>query len=90
MAEYIAHHVSGGEGFGTYNPNMYLQPAFQYEGTIIPYWLSWYMAIILGNNTVRDEFVQAGAGYVPSEIWIYIVKLLFIETIATCYCNLHS
>jgi len=75
MAEYIAHYVSGGEGFGIYNPNMYLQMAFQEQGTINPYWLSRYIAIILGDNTVRDEFVQAGAGYVPPEVWIYIVKM---------------
>ena len=75
IAEYIAHYVSGGEGFGIYNPNMYLQMAFQEEGTINPYWLSRYMAIILGDNTVRDEFVMAGADYVFPEVWVCIVAM---------------
>ncbi len=75
IAEYVAHYMTGGEGFGTYNPNMYLQMAFQDEGTIIPYWLSRYMAIIMGDNNVRPEFVQAGAGYVHPEIWNYIVEM---------------
>lgn len=75
IAEYVAHYVSGGEGFGTYNPNMYLQMAFQEEGTINPYWLSRYMAIILGDNTVRDEFVTAGVNYVLPEVWTCIVEM---------------
>ena len=56
MAEYIAYVVTEGEGFGVYNPNMYLQMAFQERGTINPYWLSRYMAIIVGDSTVSDEF----------------------------------
>ena len=55
IAEYIAHVVSNGEGFEIYNPNMYLQLAFQEERTINPYWLSRYMAIIAGDSNVSDE-----------------------------------
>jgi len=82
IAEYIAHFMTGGEGFGTYNPNMYLQMAFQEEGTINPYWLSRYMAIIMGDNNVRPEFVQAGAGYVSPEVWACLVdmfKMLHVQ-----------
>ena len=69
IAEYIAHVVSDGAGFGVYNPNMYLQMAFQEEGTINPYWLSRYMAIIVGDSTVPDKFVADGANYVSPTVW---------------------
>ena len=75
MAEYIAHVVSDGEGFGIYNPNMYLQMAFQEQGTINPYWLSRYMAIIIGDSTVPDEFVVDGAKYVSATIWEYLAAM---------------
>ena len=75
MAEYIAYVVTEGEGFGVYNPNMYLQMAFQERGTINPYWLSRYMAIIVGDSTVSDEFVADGAKYVSSTVWEYLAEM---------------
>lgn len=47
IAEYMGYFMTGGEGFGTYNPNMYLQMAFPEQATIIPYWLSRYIGIIM-------------------------------------------
>ena len=75
IAEYIAHVVSDGEGFGIYNPNMYLQLAFQEERTINPYWLSRYMAIIAGDSNVSDECVAAGADYVKPVVWNYVTEM---------------
>lgn len=75
MAEYIAHFVSDREGFGVYNPNMYLQLAFQEEGTINPYWLSRYMAIIVGDSNVSDECVAEGAEYVNPIVWNYLTEI---------------
>ena len=75
MAEYIAYVVTGGEGFGVYNPNMYLQMAFQEKGTINPYWLSRYMAIIVGDSTVPDKFVADGAKYVSPTIWKCLAEM---------------
>ena len=75
IAEYIAHVVSDGEGFGIYNPNMYLQLAFQEEGTINPYWLSRYMAIIAGDSNVSDECVAEGAEYVKPVVWNYLTEM---------------
>lgn len=75
MAEYIAYVLTEGEGFGVYNPNMYLQMAFQERGTINPYWLSRYMAIIVGDSTVSDEFVADGAKYVSSTVWKYLAEM---------------
>lgn len=75
IAEYIAHVVSDGEGFGVYNPNMYLQLAFQEEGTINPYWLSRYMAIISGDSNVSDECVAEGAEYVKPIVWNYLTEM---------------
>jgi len=75
MAEYIAHFVSDREGFGVYNPNMYLQLAFQEEGTINPYWLSRYMAIIVGDSTVSDECVAEGSEYVKPIVWNYLTEM---------------
>lgn len=75
IAEYIAHVVSDGEGFGIYNPNMYLQLAFQEERTIKPYWLSRYMAIISGDSNVSDECVSAGAEYVKPVVWNYLTEM---------------
>lgn len=75
IAEYIAHMVSDGEGFGVYNPNMYLQLAFQEEGTINPYWLSRYMAIISGDSNVSDECVFEGAEYVKPIVWNYLTEM---------------
>lgn len=75
IAEYIAHAVSDGEGFGVYNPNMYLQLAFQEERTINPYWLSRYMAIISGDSNVSDECVSAGAEYVKPVVWNYLTEM---------------
>ena len=75
IAEYIAHVVFDGEGFGIYNPNMYLQLAFQEERTINPYWLSRYMAIISGDSNVSDECVSAGAEYVKPVVWNYLTEM---------------
>lgn len=75
IAEYIAHVVSDGEGFGIYNPNMYLQLAFQEERTINPYWLSRYMAIIAGDSNVSDECVAEGAEYVKPVVWNYLTEM---------------
>lgn len=75
IAEYIAHVVSDGEGFGIYNPNMYLQLAFQEERTINSYWLSRYMAIISGDSNVSDECVSAGAEYVKPVVWNYLTEM---------------
>ena len=75
MAEYIAYVVTDGKGFGVYNPNMYLQMAFQEERNINPYWLSRYMAIIVGDSTVPDEFVADGAKYVSSTVWGYLAGM---------------
>lgn len=75
MAEYIAHFVSDREGFGVYNPNMYLQFAFQEEGTINPYWLSRDMAIIVGDSNVSDECVAEGAEYVNPIVWNYLTEI---------------
>ena len=75
IAEYIAHVVSNGEGFEIYNPNMYLQLAFQEERTINPYWLSRYMAIIAGDSNVSDECVAAGADYVKPVVWNYVTEM---------------
>ena len=75
IAEYIAHVVSDGEGFGVYNPNMYLQLAFQEGGTINPYWLSRYMAIIAGDSNVSDECVAEGAENVKPIVWIYLTDM---------------
>lgn len=75
IAEYIAHVVSDGEGFGVYNPNMYLQLAFQEGGTINPYWLSRYMAIIAGDSNVSDECVAEGAEYVKPVVWNFLTEM---------------
>lgn len=75
IAEYIAYLVSDREGFGIYNPNMYLQLAFQEEGTINPYWLSRYMAIIAGDSNVSDECVAEGAEYVKPVVWNYLTEM---------------
>ena len=75
IAEYIAHVVSDGEGFGIYNPNMYLQLVFQEERTINPYWLSRYMAIIAGDSNVSDECVAEGAEYVKPVVWNYLTEM---------------
>ena len=75
IAEYIAHLVSDGEGFGVYNPNMYLQLAFQEEGIINPYWLSRYMAIISGDSNVSDECVAEGSEYVKPIVWSYLTDM---------------
>lgn len=75
IAEYIAHFMTGGEGFGIYNPNMYLQMAFQEQDTIIPYWLSRYMAIVMGDKNVRPEFIQAVSTYVLPEVWTCIDEM---------------
>lgn len=75
IAEYIAHVASDGGGFGGYNPNMYLQLAFQEERTINPYWLSRYMAIISGDSNVSDECVSAGAEYVKPVVWNYLTEM---------------
>lgn len=75
IAEYIAHVVSDGEGFGVYNPNMYLQLAFQEGGTINPYWLSRYMAIIAGDSNVSDECVAEGAENVKPIVWNYLTEM---------------
>ena len=75
IAEYIAHVVSDGEGFSVYNPNMYLQLAFQEIGTVNPYWLSRYMATIVGDSKVSDECVAEGAEYVKSIVWSYLTEM---------------
>lgn len=75
IAEYIALFVSDGEGFCFYNPNMYLQLAFQEEGTINPYWLSRYMATIVGDSNVSDECVAEGAEYVKPIVWNYLAEM---------------
>lgn len=75
IAEYIAHVVSGGEGFGIYNPNMYLQLAFSEPFTVNPYWLSRYMAIIVGDSNVPDERITEGAGYVKPVVWEYLTQM---------------
>ena len=75
IAEYIAHVASDGGGFGGYNPNMYLQLAFQEEGTINPYWLSIYMAIIAGDSNVSDECFAEGAEYVKPIVWNYLTEM---------------
>lgn len=75
IAEYIAHVVSDGEGFGIYNPNMYLQLVFQEERTINPYWLSRYMAIIAGDSNVSDECVAEGAENVKPIVWNYLTDM---------------
>lgn len=75
IAEYIAHVVSDGEGFGIYNPNMYVQLVFQEERTINPYWLSRYMAIIAGDSNVSDECVAEGAEYVKPVVWNYLTEM---------------
>ena len=67
--------MSDGEGFGIYNPNMYLQLAFQEERTINPYWLSRYMAIIAGDSNVSDECVAEGAEYVKPVVWNYLTEM---------------
>ena len=76
IAEYIAHVVSDGDGFGVYNPNMYLQLAFQEERTINPYWLSRYLAIIASDSNVSDECVAEGAEYVKPVVWSYLTEML--------------
>ena len=75
IAEYIAYVVSDGEGFGVYNLNIYLQLAFQEERTINPYWLSRYMAIIVGDSKVSDECVTEGAEYVKPIAWNYLTEM---------------
>ena len=75
IAEYIAYLVSDREGFGVYNPNMYLQLAFQEEGTINPYWLSRYMATIVGDSKISDECVAEGAEYVKPIVWNYLTEM---------------
>ena len=75
IAEYIAYLVSDREGFGVYNPNMYLQLAFQEEGTINPYWLSRYMATIVGDSMVSDECVVEGTEYVKPIVWNYLTEM---------------
>lgn len=75
IAEYIAHVVSDREGFGVYNPNTYLQLAFQETGTVNPYWLSRYMAIIVGDSKVSDECVAEGAEYVKPVVWNYLTEM---------------
>ena len=76
IAEYIAHVVSDGDGFGVYNRNMYLQLAFQEERTINPYWLSRYLAIIASDSNVSDECVAEGAEYVKPVVWSYLTEML--------------
>ena len=75
MAEYIAHVMTNGEGFGIYNPNMYLQMAFQEEYTINPYWLSRYMAIVVGDSTVPQKFIADGPELVGDVLWEYIAEM---------------
>lgn len=75
IAEYIAHVVFDGEGFGVYNPNMYLQLAFQEEGTINPYWLRRYMAIISVDSNISDECVAEGAEYVNPIVLNHLTEM---------------
>jgi len=75
IAEYIAYEISRGEGFGAYNPNMYLQMAFQKEGIVNPYWLSRYFAIIAGDSNVSEEIITDGENYVTPTVWKYLSEM---------------
>lgn len=75
MAEYIAHVASNGKGFGIYNPNMYLQMAFQESRTIIPYWLSMYFAIVMGDSTISERFIEDGPELIGDTLWTYVADM---------------
>ncbi len=78
IAEYIAYEISRGEGFGPYNPNMYLQMAFQKERIVNPYWISRYFAIIAGDSNVSKEIVTDGENYVTATVWKYLLEMFKI------------
>lgn len=83
MAEYIALYVNGNEGFGNvYNPNMYLQMTFE-NGDVTPYWLSFYLAIMVGDTTVPEQRMDEAEEALPPKVWHWIkviMTLLFDQT----------
>jgi len=83
LAEYVALFLNGNERFGNvYNPNMYLQMAVQ-GNNVTPYWLSFYYAIMVGDNTVEESRFLEGEQYLTPKAWNnikYIMNMLFDQT----------
>jgi len=74
MAEYVAYYINERESFGdAERPHVYLQMAFQH-GTITPYWLSRYFAIVLGDKNLSEKQFFSAKQYVNEFVWEYIIK----------------
>ncbi len=74
MAEYVAYHINERESFGdAERPHVYLQMAFQH-GTVTPYWLSRYFAIVLGDKNLSEQQFLSAKQYVDEFVWEYIIK----------------
>ncbi len=80
IAEYIAFTVNDFKPLsGTFGVNGYLSNAILNSyGDIIPYWLSRYYAIVIGDSTISDEEFYRGKELVPNDIWVEIINLMRI------------
>lgn len=76
MAEYIAYTVNEFESFGcSQKAHIYLQMTFM-ECIVNPYWLSRYLAIIIGDKNVFEEEIDFGEQFVLPEAWEIILSVI--------------
>ena len=87
MAEYVAYYINDKESFGdAERPHVYLQMAFQH-GTVTPYWLSRYFAIVLGDKNISEQQFLSTKQYVDEIVWEYIIKTKEVLHAQVCKVN---
>ena len=84
MAEFVAYTVNKFDTFGnSQRAHTYLQMAFMEEYVVNPYWLSRYLAVVIGDENVSEEEIAFGEQFVLPDAWeiiLTIINELFEQT----------